>query len=77
MYRENVSGTRTDLPVLYEIILCKKKRTQLIIGIFFFNTSRNLLDAAGFWLGQSKCQEAALQLTCLGSELANTLGKAL
>lgn len=39
--------------------------------------STNLLDAAGFWLGQSRCQEAALQLTSLESELANILRKVL
>lgn len=39
--------------------------------------SINLLDTAGFWLDQSRWQEAALQLTPLESELANILWKAL
>lgn len=43
----------------------------------FLNTSRNLLDAAGFWVDQSRCQDAALQLTPLECELANILQKAL
>lgn len=43
----------------------------------FLNTNKNLLDATGFWLGQSRCQEAALQLTSLESELVNILRKAL
>lgn len=39
--------------------------------------SRNLLDAVGSWVDQTRCQEAALQLTPLESELANILQKAL